>query len=141
MQQAVIERATGVHLALQDVVLDRAVAKVEHIALEAVDLCLEGGLFVHGGQILRADRLANRCGDLVDVAVDLGDARLELEHLGIVGLINAQLLLVLGTETRLFLVEALDGTVLEHLRQAGQWRGAGSAPALFCRDSSRARGP
>ena len=40
LQQALIERAVGVDLALQDVVLDAALLQIEHLGLQRLDLLL-----------------------------------------------------------------------------------------------------
>ena len=113
LEQRVVEAAVGVHLALQDRVLDAAPAQVEHVALELRDAGLERLLRRQRAAIIGEQavdparrRLRRLAGDLPAELVDL---RLEAEHLRMLGLHELALLLILGLKLRELLPKRLDG--------------------------------
>ena len=46
LQQPVVQRTVGVHLALQNIILDAAIAQIEHLVLQLLDLLLKRGDFL-----------------------------------------------------------------------------------------------
>ena len=139
LQEAVIELTVGVHLALQDVVLDRALTQVQDVALEPVHAALKRRLLVGGNLKLVADRVANAVRDAGDLRVEFVNARFQLQHFGEVRLVDAELLFVLGLNPRALFREALDRAVFQDFGKIHDRRGLGLAPLLLGADAGGGR--
>ena len=117
LQQAVVERAVGVDLALQDVVLDAAILQVEDVLLRPLQPGQDRGFLLDGGAVDTLDRAAHDLGLLLDLAVQFLDAGSKLLHLRKGGLVDPQLILVLRLQLGALLLQRLDGLVVDHLRR------------------------
>ena len=127
VQQAIVERLGGIHLALQDVVLDLAVALVEHGGLLRIQLRLQ---LVHlrlRRVILGPQRTADGLRRRRELLGDVIELLLQLHHVRIVRLIDLQLLVVLDGELDLVLPQLLDGRVAQQIGR-GEARGGLRGP-------------
>ena len=131
LQQPVVEGAGGVYLALQDVVLDLAVALVEDVAFQAVDLALQRADLRGRGVVLGAQRAADGVGRRRQLLVDVVDLGLQLQHVRIVRLVDLQLVLVLRLQLGALLAQGLHRRVGEDLRRGEAGRVLGRPPALL----------
>ncbi len=131
LQEPVIERAVGVHLALEDVVLDFAVAGVQHRSLQVGHVGLQGVLLLLRGQILGLQRGADGVGGGLQLPVDLVELALQLTHVRIVGLVGLQLVFVLPLQLGPLLPQRLDGGVRQDVGGGEVGGVLGGAPALL----------
>jgi hypothetical protein len=102
LKQRVIQRTVGVHLALEDRVLDAPAAQVEHLALQPCNAGLERTLGRQGGPIFRlkpVDAAAFDIGSLPrNLPIELLDPRAQADHFGMLRLHERPFVLVLGLE-------------------------------------------
>jgi hypothetical protein len=102
LQQRIVERAVGVDVAVQDIILDEASALFQHRAAEPRDLRAQP-VFLRP---CRLEILAKRARPIGIGGARLGDdrrservdPRLECDHLGIIGPEGRELLLIFGIE-------------------------------------------
>jgi hypothetical protein len=122
LEKCVVEAAVGVHLALQDGVLDAALAQRHQPGLAFVDLGLKRVLAGQGGLIIGPQRVGGRArnaaplpGDLLGQRVDLVA---ELDHFREVRFEQPELLLILRLERGALLPEPLDRRIADrgHVR-------------------------
>ena len=93
-----------------------AILERQDLLLDLGDALVELGLLALAGLELQADA-AGDGGDLLgDGLVDVRDLPLDLLHLGVAGLIDLQVLLVLGLQFGAAPLQLLDGLAVEHTR-------------------------
>ncbi len=88
LQQAVIELAVGVDVALQGIVADAARAHVQRAGLGGVELAGEALFLAHRGVVLRLQGVFDRANLQLDLTVGFVDLRFRGHHLRIAGLIG-----------------------------------------------------
>ena len=98
LQQAVVELAVGIHLALQQVVLKAAVLPAEHRLLALLQLGGELAFLAQRGLVIGFERAERRLGFLVDLGLQLLDLAFDLLHLGVARLVGLQALLVVALQ-------------------------------------------
>ena len=140
LQQAVVELAVGGHFALQDVVVDRAVLQVERFRLEQGHLLAQQGFLGQRRVVLGLDRRLDVVQLGRDLPVDLGHLRLQLFHLRIFRLVQAQFFLIRTLQHAALRLQGADRRVLQHFRgQCGADRHLRLAPARFGTDAGALR--
>ena len=108
LQQAIVQLAAGLHLALEGLVVGAAVLQGQGLILQLIDLLVQLGLFLGLGLVLGLDALGDQLGLALDLAVQLRDLLAQLLHLGVTGLEELAVLLVGPLQLRPPLLEGLD---------------------------------